>query len=850
MRFADPHACPSCGGPIAGVPRCPRCGLDLTSPEMSQVWQLLLQADALLERATSRQPVATPAPPPPAAYVPPAPQAAFAPPAPQPPPAAQAPQAPQAPAGPPPSFIPPQPAYPTGYPSAPPSPQRAAVERRWSVGTVLLALGTFGLIVAGFIFVTREWGSLDLLGRTLVLLGVTVVIGALGAWVTRRTLRASAEAVWTVFLGLVTLDFFAARHEGLAGLDGIDVAWSLAIWGVILVGLGAGLVLLGRRPLGVDLVAPSLATGAGIALTGIGLAAAPDDWSAFWRAFAGLVVTGVLGLAVRPTGMRPVTIAARVVVAVFFLSAFVAALVEVGLHAAIDELVQDGHGAPALLMAAAAVVVGAVVPIVRGHAAALAVLALSVLAVAPASAAWETEGVWLSVAVVAVVPLLIGARGTGPWWLGVRLGATPAVLLLGGFVFLWATRALASMAEALDTVWPGSATGRVAAPGQGTDVAWTAVVALAMALVVVWFVASWPELGSAVRSGRRATTIAVAGVALVEAVVLLRLPVVAAAAVLLVGAAAATVLRDRGRLRAATAVAVGLVVAAGVLATSSQTVTWSSWLVGAAVLALLARVERASGWLSGSLAGAALGIGAWALGIALDDAGASHAVLGLVIVLVGLAALGGGRSSPARSSRDPGPGRGRGERGGADRPADPGVDGRAQRALDRRRRRSDRSGLRDPGASLVRLAGRVRAPGRLRDADRGQRVLVRRGVHAAARCGRARAGARARPAPSGRQHLAPARAGLGPRTPAQRAAGARRPEQPAGSAARPRLRSGDRARRPARLAGAVRHGRDDRDGARAREPRPVRQRGAGRAARCRRQRAVSRRGHHLGGPRA
>ena len=77
---------------------------------------------------------------------------------------------------------------------------------------------------------------------------MTAVIGALGVWVTRRPLRASAEAVWTVFLSLLTLDFFAARHEGLAGLDAMDIQWAWVVWGVISLALGVGIAVWARKP--------------------------------------------------------------------------------------------------------------------------------------------------------------------------------------------------------------------------------------------------------------------------------------------------------------------------------------------------------------------------------------------------------------------------------------------------------------------------------------------------------------------------------------------------------------------------------------------------------------------------
>src|SRR5689334_7834300 len=64
MRFADPQACPDCRGAIAGQSTCPHCGLDLTSAEVRQLWQTLLQADELLARAALKRDRSAVTPPP------------------------------------------------------------------------------------------------------------------------------------------------------------------------------------------------------------------------------------------------------------------------------------------------------------------------------------------------------------------------------------------------------------------------------------------------------------------------------------------------------------------------------------------------------------------------------------------------------------------------------------------------------------------------------------------------------------------------------------------------------------------------------------------------------------------
>ena len=154
MTFADPHICLSCQGPIAaGIGSCPHCGMDLASPEIQQAWRSLIVADQwiirarMTNRAESAKAVET---------------------------------------------------LPSGGPRVPRAP------RRLSVGTVLLVIGAAALLVAGLIFITVSWGSMGAVGRALLLLVFTAIIGFLARRVTQRGLRASSEALWTVFLGSVT----------------------------------------------------------------------------------------------------------------------------------------------------------------------------------------------------------------------------------------------------------------------------------------------------------------------------------------------------------------------------------------------------------------------------------------------------------------------------------------------------------------------------------------------------------------------------------------------------------------------------------------------------------------------
>ncbi|KRC63552.1 hypothetical protein ASE12_01485 [Aeromicrobium sp. Root236] len=663
MRFADPQACPDCRGAIAGQSTCPHCGLDLTSAEVRQLWQTLLQADELLARAAQKRDRSVLAPPPPRAADPfaapeaaPPPAQPTVPPAPPVvPPSPQAPTPPRAPTTPPAAGT-----LPT-YPQARPAPaddalggflqtgqlqtgQRPA-PRQWSVGTILLTLGAFGLIVAGFIFVTRSWGDLGLVGRTLVLLGVTAAFAALGVWVTRRTLRASAEAVWTVVLALLTLDFFAARHEGMLGLDGMDVAWAWVVWGVVLVGLGIGIGLFARASLKADLLSTALAGGLGITIAGIGAANVPVDgpvdWDLPWRSILALVVAGLLALTTRPAGIRPLTITARVVVAAFFAWSYVVALIGLVDHPTVDELVGDGHGLPLVLMAAAAVVIAWLVAPVRIWAVALAVFAVCALVAVPSGDAWRPEGAWLAIAGLAAVLAVAASRGASDWAKGLRVGAIPVVagvvlLHLGLLVDVFN-----AIGTGFDDAWNGSWDGRLETAWAEDTAAWVVVPMVVGLLIVAWFVPRWPELKASRAQAFSSVAAALALGALV-AVVEARLALWAAVAVLLVVATAllAAHVRSLGALAGpAAAVLAGF---AAALAAPNQGVSVSAWIAGALVLGGLA---YAKGPVWARQVYAVAGVLAVVAGLAaaadlLDPPEAVPVLVGVVVSLALVAAAG------------------------------------------------------------------------------------------------------------------------------------------------------------------------------------------------------------------
>ncbi|MCW2841801.1 MAG: hypothetical protein JWR55_3284, partial [Aeromicrobium sp.] len=337
MRFADPHACPDCRGVLEGEGTCPHCGLELTSVEMRALWQTLQRADQLLESAVrardaarSAAPVAEPVTEPVAE------------------PAA-----------------PPQPVSSRTFdlPRYPAPVRVPTPRRRISAGAVLLGLGALGMVVAAFIFLTVSWGSLGVAGRAVVLLAFTAIVGGAAAWATRRPLRGSAEALWTIFLAMAALDWFVACDQGLLGLDALSGRASTMVWAVVMVAIGTLVVAWGRAPLGLDLTTPMIV--AGLAAVA-GAAVAADELEAqgvnlFWSTTASVALSaGATALFVRVRQRVSVLIAGAFAV-LSIAAAGTLAVIEVLQNPSARELV-GGHGVPMLVVVAGLVAAGASVP--------------------------------------------------------------------------------------------------------------------------------------------------------------------------------------------------------------------------------------------------------------------------------------------------------------------------------------------------------------------------------------------------------------------------------------------------------------------------------------------------------
>jgi hypothetical protein len=278
--YADPTHCPDCGAVRVTGSRCGTCGLLLQGALADRLWGLLTATDQTLaqmrvERDAAVQPtVASPQPPP----------------------------APQAP------------------PSVPLPPESDAAAARpprrpVSVAAVLLGLGALLVVVAAFVFLAVTWGRLSLEARALVLAAMTALAATVATLISRRELRASAEAAWAVTLAMLALDVAAARTTGLLGLDRPPETAYLVGTGLLLTLAGSGVAAAFRGRLGLALVVPQLVSLWGLVLAGTaGLA----DWDArlAWRLLVAAGLAALVAVGHRVLRLSVVAVVAGVTAAV------------------------------------------------------------------------------------------------------------------------------------------------------------------------------------------------------------------------------------------------------------------------------------------------------------------------------------------------------------------------------------------------------------------------------------------------------------------------------------------------------------------------------------------------------
>ncbi len=493
-RYADPRRCPDCLAAITrGAPACPHCGLPLRGETAQELYLALARADDLLVALR-----ATPAPevaPPPVAG--PAPVAA-------------------------------------------PVPAPAPVRHRLSAASVpkiLLTLGAACLLVAALVFLAVTWQVLGVAGRTLVLLAFTALAGVLTWWSATRGLRAAAEALGLVSLGLLTLDLVGGWHAGWFGEPATSDL--VILLGVVLALAAAAATLAVRRTPAAGLVGAELVAAGGVALVAAGIAGREGPDAALGLVVAVLVAAGATAAAHR-LRLRVFAAGAAVVTGTAWLFLSGAALERVGSHPSVGELWLHLQAWP-LLVAAALVAAPAALrslpaPVrlgavsvgwaLLGLAALGAVLdesptpvALSVLAVLAATDAvtWLLPARWrlaggLTLAVgglgVTVLALQMGAAAVGrlgaavasPWAgsAGTRLPAwssgslpapwvLPLAVLVLGLTVLTVRRATLVLAGVASAAWVAGAARAVLDVRLGAAVAVSAAAAtLALYPVPLW----------------------------------------------------------------------------------------------------------------------------------------------------------------------------------------------------------------------------------------------------------------------------------------------------------------------------------------------------------------------------
>lgn len=424
--YADPHACPACRGWIAGHAQCPRCGLALAGPGATELWRQMERLDALVAdgRQRDRQQPA------PAFTAPAGGETPQTPPStPAPPTWAPAPVSPAAAPGP--TAAAPLPSF----PSASPNGAVPATRKGLDVGSVILGLGALLLLVAATIFISVSWDRLGLFGRSMALFAATVVAAAAAVYTTRRRLGASSEALWAVVFGLLTLDWFASRAEGLFGSDAVPGEIHVGGWAVLLAVLAIPVARIGRARLGRQLVLPQIYAGVApwVAVPAVLVYLWSDaDWTAFWSgAVATLVAALVLALSWRLQTTVALWIAVPVGVAMVpFL--VVAALSEAFTSPDLDGLVLQGHGAPLAVIAIVSGVAALILPRGASGAAAVTIMTVGLLVVtAVTGEVSATAAAVVAAAAIAVGSVLI--RGASTWARGAHAALVTAV---GGAMFV------------------------------------------------------------------------------------------------------------------------------------------------------------------------------------------------------------------------------------------------------------------------------------------------------------------------------------------------------------------------------------------------------------------------------
>lgn len=201
-KLVDPYICPDCRAPLDASATCTGCGLHLTGPGAAELWQLMQQADRIVESLRGAPATAPGTGPAPRTLAP--------------------------------------------MPSTPPAASRRHLPAI-TVPVVLLGLGALCLLVAAIVFVAVAWGSLGLAAKTAILLVVTAGFAVAAIALTRRDLRWAAETFWQIVAAMLVLDIVAAWAADLAGFEAVDGRHVAAMVGAALLSLAVGVALWARQ---------------------------------------------------------------------------------------------------------------------------------------------------------------------------------------------------------------------------------------------------------------------------------------------------------------------------------------------------------------------------------------------------------------------------------------------------------------------------------------------------------------------------------------------------------------------------------------------------------------------------
>ena len=603
-RYADPHRCPDCGASITSAdPSCPACALSLRGDVASRLFQTLTLADGLL--ATLRgSSVPTAAAAVKVAAAAPAPAAA--------------------------------PFDPAPFPARPiEAPPRRGLSSA-SVPKILLALGAGCLLVAALVFLAVTWSVLGVGGRTATLVGFTAISAALTAWMSRRGLRAAAEALALVGYGLLTLDVVGADSAGWFG--GLSDAGVLLVVGAVLIGSGVTGTLVVRRT-----SASSLTTGEVVAVIGTGLAALAFSSAEWLPVSPSLVVATLLAagvaVAARPLRTQVLYLGAAGVTVLAWLS-----LVAVGL----DRLFQvptvraewaAGHAWPMLTAAGlvAALALATFLPqALRVLATGTAGLLVVLTVVAPALDEGPTPVTLTAIGalVVAGAASLTLPRAWRACGLPTQVVAGTG-LLLG--VALQVGTAADRLVEAASSPWAGRVTDALDPVDAGLAAPWLLPVSTFVLLATLAVLAETSRQVDRAIGGLPALQVWVGSVLAASVVAALASYPVAlwlVVGVLLLLAIALTVWSVTGRTLAPLLPAALFLVAALVVSLHAASLTLAALLVTVAVSGAVHLSSRAATLAAvvGAVTAAALAATTWTVGHLLDASPSWTALAGLLVL--------------------------------------------------------------------------------------------------------------------------------------------------------------------------------------------------------------------------